>query len=115
MAFMFPGQNFLNRDRFCAASQGADVLDRLPDERASLDVEGREPSDRPVAARDDKFLAALDLREQLGETRLRFSDFYDRSQFSVPASAAASERGTRQITPTGQLVNLKTMSARLSL
>ena len=66
MAFMFPGQNFLNRDRFCAASQGADVLDRFPDERASLDVEGREPSDRPIPARDHEFLASLDLGQQLG-------------------------------------------------
>jgi hypothetical protein len=83
MAFMFPGQNFVNRDRFCAASQGADVLDRFPDKRVSLDVEGREPRDRPVASRNDKFLAPLDLREQLGEMRLRFGNFHDRSQLSL--------------------------------
>jgi hypothetical protein len=92
MAFMFPSQNFLNRDRFCAASQGADVLDCFPDERGSLGVEGREPSDWPIAARNDKFLASLDFREQLGEMRLRFGDFYDRSQLSLPAGTA-SERG----------------------
>jgi len=38
--------------------------------------ERRETRDRPIPACDHEFLASLDLRQQLGETRLRFSDFY---------------------------------------
>ena len=38
--------------------------------------ERRETRDRPIPACDHEFLAALDLGEQLGETRLRFADFY---------------------------------------
>jgi hypothetical protein len=48
---------------------------------ARLFFERHEPSNRPVAARDDKFLAALNLREQLVEMRLRFRYFHHRSQF----------------------------------
>jgi hypothetical protein len=47
---------------------------------------GPRAGNRPPAARNDEFLAPLDLSEQFGQMRLRFGDFHDRSQLSLPAS-----------------------------
>ena len=55
---------------------------------------GTSSGDGPVTARDHKFLAPLDLGEQLRQMRLRLGDFHDGRHINLLGSGATEIRAT---------------------